>query len=1433
MAAVTYFKKEVAAEQSTTSTSLTEVSAFTISWSDLTTAGFAAGDNVAIVWNYAAGGNSTTNKTEHEIGRGTTFAGMTTWLAGELEAMNSSVLVGGVHCGWLEQHTLVVNENFYYGQLMQTSGDARTNSFSCLVIKLDDLATDDWRFSTVANALAVTTTFQDDASVTLPSGGGDDWLLLGCGDWSCADERVGVKQRLNGSDGIGALMSSQREPEDIAENIPLMTIATTASTPASAVIALQGAEESTDANVLTKSRVFALRLGAFESFQHTTSSGSVAMSGSINTFVQSATMDLVLATTGPVCTFGQTIIDQAEHSGGGMDPYLQIQAGGTDIVTDMGLGSDEIRDPSDVVGVSTCVVGADMTAATITIDMDVATAAYASTAFQIVEWCLASFSFELAGGGSTILVVYDETEAITEAVVITQTIGIVDDNTEAITEAVVVTRNLVVADTDTESITETAIPTRSMVRVDDDVEEITEDVVVARNLVAVDDDVEEITETVVIDLTVGGGPQNLLIVDDDEESITETAIPVSALVRVVTETVNIGEAVKADPPFGSSDVALWLGQSNMVGLGVWTQLAAPATPAQLARLRFWHLDFRQFADNVGQLTPLSFDSSLEGPPSSSYDWFANAIPKWFYLNYGFGPEVYGGMAVADFLGLDPIMVKLARGASYLKARTEGRPDVGGSGQWLQLEACKSWDVTLPRSIPNYTAVTTGSGTATGVSAINMTDAGAAWDIDEHQGNWVTMSGQEAFITSNTATVLSVLVWTWGGLVSPPASGAYTIEVRRLIEVSLAKHLMEGYCPAAQSAAGGGTSSFNIRWINISLGTSDSILRSDYLKVKQNMLSLIWYVRNQAVTGGLTARDAHELGVSLALVVEATGLWPNAPIVNKAYREMEDADPNLRLVHVDDLELGGNLESQEDQIHFNAQGQKDFGIRYGQTMVDLATPSTAARKSHRHYGEHQLLTPIWGVGSGNPSRLAQRSDLQSVADDEKHYPGFYVYTDQGAGRIPIYMGSSGVSLSNRSGEATLIGHASEKQLAGMVRADQFLPHSIAGQRRLQPALLNRGEVAGYVWPMAGGHFQAFPDEVVTVASANQSHDVYQGTVVNRIVSTITGVTGSPDWLLRGHVGGLGISGQLRIRENASDDVTQLWMEHVIGHGDYTEAQVDGVGFTKTAPLVSRSASPQKLVSRMIALEHNVDSAAPTSLEAREVDHGGDVVEGSAVIWPNVQITQEVEPNWRGIEGCFRVVYEWLATFGIGWTRDTVAPEIAVWGVNAVDTQTIYDPATDTEYDQAWGSVSNQFYDVTGTTKTTYDKTGASLGSSSSQLLFGSGMVIWSDSGSGLAYGMYSPRPRFGADRRRATHLRLGQHREPAAAAAPAFASPYDQRNWAQLQQRSENGAGNADTPMFEANIPLRVAAFICVGTMAQVKAAAQALYALDVDATWTE
>ena len=356
MAEITYFNLTDATERSTTSTSATEITQRTILWEDLTGAGFAASDVVFILWNFTLGGAGITVNQFANVYHGTTFAGATVFQSPgfRVEPDDVDSLNGHKHLGWLEQHTLVDGEDLYFALATANSGAAcRSANFSCTVIKQADLGTDDYRWAT-GSGLDPTSTFATDATATLPSSGGDDWLIFGLGRWGIGSVNSNLQQRLQ----VGGtnVMPLVLEGEDSNEEFGLLTVYYHAAAGASDVINFQAAESSSGM-VLDFSRILALRLEAFADHIGLYDTTTDSLSTTVDTYVETGTVSLSLSATGNVFVVGQTVVDVGADT---VDPYLRIQEGGTDIVASHGRGRGRTRrrrGPGRPLGPARCARG--------------------------------------------------------------------------------------------------------------------------------------------------------------------------------------------------------------------------------------------------------------------------------------------------------------------------------------------------------------------------------------------------------------------------------------------------------------------------------------------------------------------------------------------------------------------------------------------------------------------------------------------------------------------------------------------------------------------------------------------------------------------------------------------------------------------------------------------------------------------------------------------------------------------------------------------------------------------------------------------------------------------------------------------------------------------------------------------------------------------
>lgn len=266
--ALTHLVKADYTERTTTSTSQVEVTQYTIAWSDLTAAGFAAGDTVVFIGKACVGGASITAlQGQFRVSHGTTFAGRTTWADGaSLHEPASTTASMGHSWQWIKQHTLVDSENIYFS-LQTSSTTARADDFVFVVIKLGGtggLATDDYRYAETTPSGNASTTYTDGASVTLPGTKASSWAVLASCHWLCDSTSADALQKI--VVGSSSLCEARYEGENTSEEMTYGNMAVVHYIGSDTTAKVQYSVDSTSTHDCTRTAIFALRLDAFESW---------------------------------------------------------------------------------------------------------------------------------------------------------------------------------------------------------------------------------------------------------------------------------------------------------------------------------------------------------------------------------------------------------------------------------------------------------------------------------------------------------------------------------------------------------------------------------------------------------------------------------------------------------------------------------------------------------------------------------------------------------------------------------------------------------------------------------------------------------------------------------------------------------------------------------------------------------------------------------------------------------------------------------------------------------------------------------------------------------------------------------------------------------------------------------------------------------------
>lgn len=326
--AVPSLVKATNAVESITGATETEVANYTIAWSDLTGAGFSAGDDVIIIVKTCIGGSATTGVVANfRVSRGTTFAGRMAWTDsyGLHEPNSTTSGVGHVYT-WVKRHTLVVNENIYFS-LQSTAGNtARSDDFACWVLSLSALSPDDWRYAETTPSGNASTTYTDGASVTLPGKMHSSWLVFGSAHWLIDSTTADVLQKLviNGVD----FSEVDYEGESTAEEYTVGNLALAKGIHSDTTAKIQYRADTATTHDCNRTAVFALRLEAFASVAYDDSATTITQSV-VDTYADRVTVGFhqkhassksVIAIGGAVFTTG----DAAKQS------YGRFRADGAD-----------------------------------------------------------------------------------------------------------------------------------------------------------------------------------------------------------------------------------------------------------------------------------------------------------------------------------------------------------------------------------------------------------------------------------------------------------------------------------------------------------------------------------------------------------------------------------------------------------------------------------------------------------------------------------------------------------------------------------------------------------------------------------------------------------------------------------------------------------------------------------------------------------------------------------------------------------------------------------------------------------------------------------------------------------------------------------------------------------------------------------------------
>lgn len=327
MANLIHFIKEDFTERTNTSASAVEVTQYTVNWSDLTGAGFADGDSVLVLVLMKLGCSSAANYARFQIGLGSTYAGLAS-IGDSYMSLECSVTaaVTGQQYMWIDQRTLVTNENIYFSLWGSATDTHRANDFMCLVFKIggtDGLSSADFHYAEATHSGNAPASY-DTAGASFSTTNAGDWLFLACSRWLIDSTTADLLMDIDV--GGTALSEIDSEGEDLENEVCVGTIACATGLAASTTIRARYRADTVTTHDCVRTAIAGIRLNAFRSRWGSQTIGLVTHSV-VDTFQSFVTnSSFAHASTGNVLAIALPIhsfTDAAKR------PYGRITLGGS------------------------------------------------------------------------------------------------------------------------------------------------------------------------------------------------------------------------------------------------------------------------------------------------------------------------------------------------------------------------------------------------------------------------------------------------------------------------------------------------------------------------------------------------------------------------------------------------------------------------------------------------------------------------------------------------------------------------------------------------------------------------------------------------------------------------------------------------------------------------------------------------------------------------------------------------------------------------------------------------------------------------------------------------------------------------------------------------------------------------------------------------
>lgn len=347
MTTLTHIVKADSTERTQSGTSAAEVTQYTIVWTDLTGAGFVAGDDVLVLVGAKLRTDNASAYVRFQVGFGTSYAGR----VDEADSYESFEALGvAAHQMyqylWFDRRTLVANENIYFS--LWRGGGVGTNvgadDFWCVVLKLSELNANDWGYAEASHSGDAPTTYNT-SGASFSTGAAGDWLLFGFTHWLI--DSVSAHYFTALSAGGTDYAEVESEGEDVENEVNWGTLAYRAGLGSGQTCQTRykvGTATTHDASV---TKIFGLRLDAFATHWGAHTTNNLPFNGLGPDVYQefAGNGSLSLSATGYVLAFGFPIVDTEATT---QRPYGRIQLNLSDFdTTDRNRAA--VRDNGNIV----------------------------------------------------------------------------------------------------------------------------------------------------------------------------------------------------------------------------------------------------------------------------------------------------------------------------------------------------------------------------------------------------------------------------------------------------------------------------------------------------------------------------------------------------------------------------------------------------------------------------------------------------------------------------------------------------------------------------------------------------------------------------------------------------------------------------------------------------------------------------------------------------------------------------------------------------------------------------------------------------------------------------------------------------------------------------------------------------------------------------